>query len=120
MQETSYGTVRSYKALQPIAAPKVVLASYLSPVAVPAPATAVYTGTGDANLDYIVQHESSGNPFAVNEIGACGLGQALPCSKMGCALSDVNCQIAWIKLYALDRYGSTAAAAAYWRINHVW
>ncbi len=47
--------------------------------------------------------------FAVNKSsGACGLPQALPCSKLG----DMNLanQIRWFLNYVKDRYGSFEAA----------
>lgn len=78
-----------------------------------------YMGTGDWYLDYIVQKESSGNPYAINSIGACGLFQALPCSKLNCYLRDVQCQINWGRNYAIERYGSTRDAYLFW-INHNW
>jgi hypothetical protein len=54
----------------------------------------------------LIARESSFNPQAVNpSSGACGLGQALPCEKMGCELSDVNCQLAWVENYVTNRYG---------------
>lgn len=87
--------------------------SYVAPVS-------SYTGSGDPNLDYIIAHESSGNPYAVNSIGACGLGQSLPCSKVLSAcgtLSNVDCQINWVRDYCISRYGSTYNAYIFWRNN---
>jgi hypothetical protein len=99
------------------------------PVAAPAPApvatyqgSAGYSGTGDADLDWIVAHESGGNPYAMNSIGACGLFQSLPCSKVlsACSsLDDVACQIRWGQSYCLSRYGSTANARSWWEV-HSW
>jgi hypothetical protein len=93
----------------------------LTPVKVP-PAAPVssYSGSGDPYLDYIIAHESSGNQYAINSIGACGLFQALPCGKMGCDLSDAPCQIEWGRNYAIQRYGSTYAAYTFWVNNHWW
>ncbi len=59
----------------------------------------------------LIARESSFNKKAVNKSsGACGLGQALPCSKMKCAMEDENCQIAWVKNYVDKRYGSPKKA----------
>jgi hypothetical protein len=55
----------------------------------------------------------------VNEIGACGLGQALPCYKMGCSLSDWACQDAFFTNYANSVYGGWAQAYTFW-ISHNW
>ncbi len=79
-----------------------------------------YTGSGDANLDWIIQHESGGNPYAMNASGACGLGQSLPCSKVlnACgSLDNVGCQIEWVRNYCVSRYGSTANAKSFWVAN---
>lgn len=59
----------------------------------------------------LVCRESSLNPKAVNKSsGAAGLFQAYPASKLGCELSDVDCQIAWGKNYIKQRYGTVEAA----------
>jgi len=70
---------------------------------------------GWANVDFIINHESGWNTHAVNRSsGSCGLGQALPCSKMHCALSDGKCQVEWVLQYISARYGSTSNAKAFW------
>lgn len=62
----------------------------------------------------LISRESSLNPQAINPTsGACGLGQALPCSKMKCELTDITCQLNWVRSYVSGRYGSLQAA-----INH--
>lgn len=62
----------------------------------------------------LYSRESSLNPGAVNKSsGACGLVQALPCSKMACSLDDIDCQINWGTKYINQRYGSAQAA-----LNH--
>ena len=78
-------------------------------------------GQGDAwyAVQYIGSKESSWNPLAVNSIGACGLFQALPCSKMNCELSDVACQVRWATNYATQRYGSWHQAYQFW-VTHNW
>lgn len=108
--------------------PKVIQASYgakeeVAPMNPPEPVkppTSAYNGSGDPYLDWIIQKESSGNQFAVNSIGACGLFQALPCSKLGCDLSDVPCQLAWGRNYAISRYGSTYGAYLAWQRQGWW
>ena len=73
---------------------------------------------------YAVEHigakESSWNAFAVNSIGACGLFQALPCSKMNCELSDIPCQVRWATNYATQRYGNWHNAYNFWLKNKWW
>ena len=70
-----------------------------------------------ANASYVINRESGCNPFAVNRSsGACGIGQALPCSKMNCAMGDGLCQMIWTNSYVLSRYGSWANAANHSRM----
>jgi hypothetical protein len=91
------------------------------PVAAPAPIS-TYHGSGDQYLDWIIQHESGGNPYAMNSIGACGLGQSLPCSKVlgVCGtLDNVACQIEWVRNYCNSAYGSTYNAYLFWQA-HSW
>lgn len=58
--------------------------------------------------------ESSLNPGAINKSsGACGLVQALPCSKLKCEFADVECQVKWGKDYVTSRYGSAAKAVEF-------
>jgi hypothetical protein len=102
----------TYNAPQPSPAP---VTAQASPRAVaPAPVAS------NAAKAFIYQHESGNNPSAINAgSGACGLGQALPCSKMGCSLSDYACQDAYFTSYMLGRYGSWENAYAFW-ISHSW
>jgi len=69
-------------------------------------------------VDFIVFRESSWNPNAVNRTsGACGLAQAFPCSRVpGNPFDPVN-SLRWQHQYVLGRYGSYAAAYAFWQIN---
>ena len=73
-------------------------------------------------VDYIVSRESSWNPNATNPgSGACGLVQALPCSKVGGAGGyDPVANLQWGNGYAVGRYGSWANAYAFWVNNHWW
>lgn len=71
--------------------------------------------------DYVISHESGWRVNAVNpSSGSCGLGQALPCSKMPCGLTqaDFDCQMNWVNNYAVQRYGSWEGAYNFWVQNH--
>jgi hypothetical protein len=84
-----------------------------------APAPSV-TGCGsDPLMAKIYQLESGCRTGAYNELGCRGLGQACPGSKLPCTDSDWNCQDAWFRQYAVDRYGSIYQAYVF-RINHNW
>lgn len=85
-----------------------------------AQAAAQVAVSDNAAMLFIFSHESGNNPGAINaSSGACGLGQALPCSKMPCSLSDYACQVNFFTQYAVDRYGSWAAAYSFW-VAHAW
>lgn len=72
---------------------------------------------------FIYFKESSNRLDAVNEIGACGLGQSLPCSKLENDCPDWRtnyaCQDAWFTNYMQNRYGTWENARAFW-IAHRW
>lgn len=72
-------------------------------------------------VDYIVSRESGWNPNATNSSsGACGLVQALPCSKVPGNGYDPVDNLRWANGYATGRYGSWASAYAFWTANHWW
>ncbi|WP_307861130.1 transglycosylase SLT domain-containing protein [Microbacterium sp. SD291] len=72
-------------------------------------------------VDYIVSRESGWNPNATNSSsGACGLVQALPCSKVPGNGYDPVDNLRWANDYATGRYGSWAGAQAFWSNNHWW
>ncbi len=74
-----------------------------------------------AYVDYIVSKESGWNPNATNRSsGACGLVQALPCSKVPGNGYDPVDNLRWGNGYAVGRYGSWADAYAFWTRNHWW
>lgn len=77
--------------------------------------------SGDSAKMFIYARESGNNPGAINaSSGACGLGQALPCSKLPCSLSDYVCQDNWFtNNYMIPRYGSWDNAKAFW-LSHSW
>ena len=74
-------------------------------------------------FDYIIDKESKWNPLAVNlSSGACGLGQALPCSKMASYGADYSTngkvQIDWTINYIRGRYVTANGAKAFWLKNY--
>jgi type II secretory pathway pseudopilin PulG len=72
-------------------------------------------------VDYIVSHESGWNPNATNASSrACGLVQALPCSKVPGGGYDPVANLQWANGYAVGRYGSWANAHAFWVSNSWW
>lgn len=69
--------------------------------------------------DYMVGRESSWNPNALNpSSGACGLAQALPCSKLGPNWNDPVVALNWMNDYVNGRYGGWANAYSFWQANH--
>lgn len=73
-------------------------------------------GSEWAEATELFSRESSLNPQAINPSSqACGLVQALPCSKLvnTCSLSDIDCQLEWGKNYIKNRYGSASIALAH-------
>lgn len=74
-----------------------------------------------AYVDYIVSRESGWNPNATNSSsGACGLVQALPCSKVPGNGYDPVDNLKWANGYAVGRYGSWQGAYNFWTSNHWW
>jgi len=78
------------------------------------------------SANYLIAKESGCNPNSVNKSsGACGIGQSLPCSKMGPVNADGTSavdpvgQMRWMHNYVMGRYGSWDAAAAFHR-SHGW
>jgi uncharacterized protein YabE (DUF348 family) len=73
-------------------------------------------GITNSDAIWLIGKESGCNPGAVNRSsGACGIPQALPCSKLPCPLDAAGavCQLKWMNNYVLNRYGSWAAARAF-------
>lgn len=70
-------------------------------------------GEGQWSAMYLlIMSESGFNPNIYNaSSGACGIFQALPCSKMGGM--EINNQIAWGVNYIKDRYGTPSNAWAF-------
>ena len=68
--------------------------------------------------DFMVQKESGWNPNARNaSSGACGLAQALPCSKLGPNWSDPVVALNWMNGYVNGRYGGWQGAYNFWLKN---
>ena len=69
--------------------------------------------------DAIVTRESGWNPNATNKSsGACGLAQALPCTKVpGNPLNPVD-SLNWMNGYVNGRYGGWQGAYNFWQANH--
>lgn len=69
--------------------------------------------------DFMVSRESGWNPNAQNKSsGACGLAQALPCSKVGPNWSNPVVSLNWMHSYVIGRYGSWENAYNFWQRNH--
>lgn len=112
-----------------VTTPIAITASYSAPAAPtpsyapPEQASVTVLGTSAA-MQFIFQHESGGRLDAVNEIGACGLGQSLPCSKLANVCpnwrTDAACQIQFFTSYAVGRYGSWENAQTAWLSKHWW
>lgn len=86
---------------------------------------AVASAPPDSDMDFIFQKESGNRTNAVNaSSGACGLGQALPCSKLANVCPDWQtnreCQIAFFSKYAQARYGGWSGAKTFWLAKHWW
>jgi uncharacterized protein YabE (DUF348 family) len=97
------------------------------------PATLPYTGGGPKSewlaasnipqeswgyADFMVSKESGWNPNAVNKSsGACGLAQALPCSKVpGNPYNPID-SLNWMNGYVNGRYGGWEQAYSFWQRN---
>ena len=75
-------------------------------------------GITNEDAVWLIGHESGCRPDAVNpSSGACGIPQALPCSKLPCTLQDPVCQLKWMETYVRARYGSWAGAKSFWQNN---
>lgn len=79
-------------------------------------APAIQVVDTEAEAKATLYHKESGNdPGAINPTsGACGIGQALPCSKLPCTLEDYTCQDNWFTQYMQGRYTTWSKALEYW------
>lgn len=70
-------------------------------------------------VNYVVSHESGWRPDARNgKEGACGLVQALPCSKIPGDWTDPVNALKWGNSYVISRYGSWKNAVLWWQSHH--
>lgn len=71
-------------------------------------------------FDNIIKKESGYNPVVINEIGAGGLCQAYPYTKMNCELSweDWKCQVDWCLNYIESRYQNSINAWNFHLVNN--
>lgn len=70
-----------------------------------------------AALNQLWNHESGFNPGAKNpSSGACGIPQALPCSKI--TDHTTTGQIVWGLSYIQSRYGNPSNAWRFWQTHH--
>lgn len=69
-----------------------------------------------AAMRNLLMRESGFNPLSLNkQSGACGIFQALPCTKMGCSnWQDIDCQIRFGLNYIKQRYGTPTEAYNHW------
>jgi hypothetical protein len=73
------------------------------------------------HVDFIISKESGWNPRALNpSSNACGLVQALPCSKIGSEWHNPVVALKWGHQYAIDRYGSWKNARIAWQRQRWW
>lgn len=78
----------------------------------------LYTNWEDA-AD-LQSRENGFNHKAINPTsGACGLSQALPCSKLPCTLGDIKCDLKWQKEYIAGSYG-TVTKALQFQVKNNW
>lgn len=72
-----------------------------------------------AIVEKLIQKESSWNPNARNpSSGACGLPQALPCSKLGSEWNNPVHALRWADNYCKQRYGGWSGAWSFWTSHH--
>jgi len=63
----------------------------------------------------LILKESGCSPTAVNpSSGACGIPQALPCSKISHCGTEPVCQLKWMDQYVKGRYGTWESALSTW------
>lgn len=72
--------------------------------------------------DYIITHESSWRPDALNSEGCVGLGQRCPASLLYAECPDLEpvCQLRFFSKYAVSRYGGWQSAYNAWTGQHWW
>jgi hypothetical protein len=115
--------LQSKRAEQQTIAQKVINTVTLTKPVAAAPASTTVSGCGDNSYaNFIYMHESGCSLYNPNrQSGACGLGQADPCSKLmnACPSMDYACENAFFNAYAA-KYGGWAGAYAFWQANSWW
>ena len=76
-------------------------------------------GEGWEEFEEIIQKESGWQVGRKAKNGACGLGQALPCSKLGNAYGDPKGEVDWTINYIRSRYKTPQKALEFW-LQHRW
>ena len=109
---------------------KIIAPRFNSSVTVSGDKASLMSAAGIAESDYgfvdfIVNHESTWRPGAVNNsTGAYGLCQSLPASKMAMVgadyLTNPVTQLRWCSGYASGRYGSWSGAYNAWLAQGWW
>lgn len=81
-----------------------------------------YSGDELIAFDNILKKEAGYRPDALNEIGAGGIAQAYPHTKMGCPLTQegLQCQVDWFISYLENRYQGSPLIAWEWHLTHGW
>jgi N-acetylmuramoyl-L-alanine amidase len=102
----------------------VPVATYTASYATSAPrsatySTASYPVSDDTAKAFIYAHESGNNPNATSPNGCYGLGQDCNGRVRSLCSADYACQDQYFTNYAISRYGSWAAAQAFW-LAHGW
>lgn len=70
-------------------------------------------------FEELITRESGWNPYSVNaSSGACGIPQALPCSKMNAEKWDYEAQIKWGIEYVANRYKTPSQALKFHNDNN--
>lgn len=79
-----------------------------------------WSGDDLTAFDNILKKESGYRADAINEIGAGGICQAYPASKMGCEVSNeaLECQLNWCNQYIISRYGTPTQAYIFHTANN--
>lgn len=81
-----------------------------------------YTGDELTAADNILKKEAGYRTDAVNEIGACGIVQANPCSKLNCPLNDsgLECQLQFFVGYINTHGYGTPLVAWNFHLKNNW
>lgn len=104
----------------PVAAPAQPAAASATPTHTVRSAASYPAVSGNSAKAFIYSHESGNNPNATNPHGCYGLGQDCNGRVHAQCGADYACQDAYFSNYAVSRYGSWDAAAAFWQTHGWW